>query len=129
MRGYLMHLKPDGVVIMHLSNRNLELMQPVAGIARGAGGFALEQTYRKPPGATETIDTDEDAVIIGRDRAALAPFLNQPQWRPADPGTVRMWTDDYTNLFGALIRGVGHNERETADQRKALAAAPPQSGS
>ena len=28
MRGYLAHIKPDGVVIMHLSNRNLELMQP-----------------------------------------------------------------------------------------------------
>ena len=120
MRGYLLRLKPDGVVIMHLSNRNLELMQPVAGIAKAAGGFALQQAYRKPPGgAVDPIDTDEDAVIIGRDQAALAPFVGQPQWRPADPGNVRVWTDDYTNLFGALIRGVGHNEREAAAQAKA----------
>ena len=117
MRGYLQRIKPDGVVIMHLSNRNLELMQPVAGIAKGAGGFALEQAYRKPRTATETIDTDEDAVIIGRDRAALAPFLADKRWRPADPGGVRVWTDDYTNLFGALVRGVGHNERESANGR------------
>jgi SAM-dependent methyltransferase len=123
MRGYLMRLKPDGVVIMHLSNRNLELMQPVSGIARAAGGFALQQAYRKPPDGLEPIDTDEDAVIVGRDKAALAPFTSQPQWRPADPGRVRVWTDDYTNLFGALIRGVGHNEREAAAQRQSEARA------
>jgi SAM-dependent methyltransferase len=121
MRGYLLRLKPGGVVIMHLSNRNLELMQPVSGIAEAAGGFALEQAYRKPPGGQDPIDTDEDAVIVGRDKAALAPFEGQPQWRPANAGGVRVWTDDYTNLFGALIRGVGHNEREAKARKDALA--------
>jgi SAM-dependent methyltransferase len=119
MRAYLERLKPDGVVIMHLSNRNLELMQPVSGIAKAAGGVALEQVYRMPRGAQAPFDTDEDAVIVGRDRAALAPFLADPRWRPADPGQVRVWTDDYTNLFGALIRGIGHNEREVAALRQA----------
>lgn len=112
MRGYLRHIKPDGVIIMHLSNRNLELMQPVAGVALAAGGAALQQAYRPPPGYIDKIDTGEDAVIVARNAAALAPYRADPRWKAADPHGVRVWTDDYTNLFGALIRGIGHAERE-----------------
>ncbi|HEX4180827.1 MAG TPA: fused MFS/spermidine synthase [Caulobacteraceae bacterium] len=111
MRGYLAHIKPDGVVIMHLSNRNLELMSPVAGIAEAAGGFALEQHYRPPPGALALVDTAEDAVIVGRSPAALAGFRADPRWSPARSNGVRVWTDDYTNLFGALVRRLRRPER------------------
>jgi hypothetical protein len=104
MRGYLAHIKPDGVVIMHLSNRNLELMSPVAGIAQAAGGLALQQRYTPPPGAAQLVDTAEDAVIVARSDAGLAPFRADPHWTPARSNGVRIWTDDYTNLFGALVR-------------------------
>ncbi|MEI9963916.1 MAG: fused MFS/spermidine synthase [Caulobacteraceae bacterium] len=113
MRGYLSHIKPDGVVIMHLSNRNLELMQPVAAVAGMAGGAALQQVYRPPPGSVPMIDMAEDTMIVARNAAVLAPFRADPRWKPARSGGVRVWTDDYTNLFGALIRGIGHVERET----------------
>ncbi|HEY8004007.1 MAG TPA: fused MFS/spermidine synthase, partial [Phenylobacterium sp.] len=38
MRGYLARIKPDGVIVFHLSNRNLELASPVAATALAAGG-------------------------------------------------------------------------------------------
>ena len=104
MRGYLARIKPDGVVIMHLSNRNLELMSPVAGVAQAAGGEALRQHYRPPAGAVALLDTAEDAVIVARTSAALAPYRTDPRWTPALSHGVRTWTDDYTNLFGALVR-------------------------
>ena len=104
MRGYLSKIKPDGVIIMHLSNRNLELMAPVAGIAQAAGGAALRQHYAPPPGAVQLIDTAEDVVIVARGAAALAPYRGDPRWTPALSHGVRVWTDDYTNLFGALVR-------------------------
>jgi len=104
MRGYLAKIKPDGVIIMHLSNRNLELMAPVAGIAQAAGGAARRQHYVPPPGAVPLIDTAEDAVIVARNTAALAPYRSDPRWTPALSHGVRIWTDDYTNLFGALVR-------------------------
>ncbi|MFI4966116.1 MAG: spermidine synthase, partial [Caulobacterales bacterium] len=43
VRGYLTHLKPDGVLILHLSNRNLDLNGPAQAVARAAGGVALIQ--------------------------------------------------------------------------------------
>ena len=108
MRGYLARIKPDGVVIMHLSNRNLELASPVAGIAAAAGGTALHQLYTPPTGAPALLDTAEEAVIVARNPAALAPYRSDPRWTPAQSHGVRVWTDDYTNLFGALVRRLEH---------------------
>src|ERR1700722_11858331 len=103
MRGYLARIKPDGVIIMHLSNRNLELMSPVAGVALAAGGAALQQVYFASKDVRAG-DSDEDAIIVARNPAALAPYMNDPHWTPAQSHGVRVWTDDYSNLFGALIR-------------------------
>ncbi|MDB5464462.1 MAG: putative spermine/spermidine synthase protein [Phenylobacterium sp.] len=105
VRGYLTHLKPDGVLILHLSNRNLDLNGPAQAVARAAGGVALIQHYRPKPG--EDLGgwpSLEDAVIIARSPAGLARFAHDGRWRPTDPNTARPWTDDYTNLFGALLR-------------------------
>ena len=112
MRGYLQHVKHDGIVIMHLSNNNLELVQPVAGIAKAAGGAALQQFYRAPAGTVSTFDAAEDAVIVARTPDALASFAADPRWKPAESHGVGIWTDDYTNLLAALVRGIGHIDRE-----------------
>jgi SAM-dependent methyltransferase len=102
VRGYLTHLKPDGVLILHLSNRNLDLKGPAQAVARAAGGVALLQEYKSSRG--QFWESDEDAVIIGRSPAALARFADDGRWKPGDPTKARPWTDDYTNLPGALWR-------------------------
>jgi hypothetical protein len=104
MRMYLAKIKPDGVVILHLSNRNLELDGPAQAIALAAGGRALLQVHNADPSLPQMWESSEDAVIVARTPAGLAPFVTDRRWRPADPRGVRPWTDDYTNLFGALVR-------------------------
>lgn len=101
MRGYLTKLKPDGVIILHLSNRHLDLRRPALAVARKAGGFALLQEYIEST-PSPLADSDETAVIVGRSREALAAYEAQTQWVNAQDGGVRPWTDDYTNLIGAL---------------------------
>jgi SAM-dependent methyltransferase len=102
MRGYLARIRPDGVIVFHLSNRNLELASPVAATAIAAGGAALQQSYRTH--AVGWSDAGEQAVIVARDPAALAPFRGDRRWTTAEPHGVRAWTDDYTNIFGAMVR-------------------------
>ncbi|HEV2531634.1 fused MFS/spermidine synthase [Phenylobacterium sp.] len=102
VRGYLGHLKPDGVVILHLSNRNLDLNGPAQAVARAAGGYGLIQNYQ--PAGHAFWESAEDAVIIGKSPAAIAAFAHDRRWRSADPTLARPWTDDYTNLVGALWR-------------------------
>ena len=104
VRMYLSKLKPDGVVVLHLSNRNLDLIRPAEAVALAAGGHAWSRTTRRCPGVCpELWESSEDAVIVTRSEAALAPFRNDA-WKDVNPQGVRPWTDDYTNLFGALVR-------------------------
>ena len=104
VRGYLTHLKPDGVLILHLSNRNLELNAPAQAVAAAAGGVALAQSYRPTKAEAAMWAAPEDALIIGRSPAALDRFKADARWRKTQPHLVRPWTDDYTNLVGALWR-------------------------
>jgi SAM-dependent methyltransferase len=103
VRGYLTHLRPDGVLILHLSNRNLTLIDPATAVAHAAGGFALVQQHRAPKDSPVLWESSEDAVIVARSREALAAFAADPRWTPADPTRARPWTDDYTNLAGAMV--------------------------
>lgn len=105
VRGYLTHLKPDGVLVLHLSNRNLDLNGPAQAVAKAAGGVALIQHYHPAPGADMSgWPSAEDAVIVARSPAGLARFARDGRWRQTEPDKVRPWTDDYTNLFGAVWR-------------------------
>lgn len=102
LQGYLARIKPDGVIVLHLSNRNLDLMGPAQAVARAAGGRALVQGYRPDQSAQGSWESAEDVVIVARSDAALAAFAADPRWERANPFLARPWRDDYTNLAGAL---------------------------
>jgi spermidine synthase len=102
MRMYLSKIKPEGIVVLHLSNRNLDLMAPAQAGALAAGGHALYQHHAANPNLPFLWESSEDAVILARDEAALAPYAADPRWSRAT-ATVRPWTDNYMNLIGALI--------------------------
>jgi len=102
MKGYLAKLKPDGVLIVHLSNRNLELRSPAMAVAEAAGGFALIQRHDAPEGSPPLWESSEDAMIVAKNLAALAPFEADERWSQTDPTAARPWTDDYMNLPGAF---------------------------
>ncbi|MDQ0463074.1 hypothetical protein QO010_000822 [Caulobacter ginsengisoli] len=115
---YLSKIKPDGVIILHLSNRNLELPRPAAAVAQAAGGYALFRRYlfidRGPCYYPETYyDSEEDALIVARSPEVLEAFkAADRRWVPGDPRGVRPWTDDYTNLFSSLVRRMVERSRD-----------------
>jgi spermidine synthase len=100
---YLRLLKPDGVLLLHLSNRNLALEAPAAASAKAAGGLALMQNYAPRDRASMFAASGTQAMLIAKSPAALAAFARDPRWRPARDKGVRAWNDDYTNVFGALL--------------------------
>lgn len=107
VRAYLTHIKPDGVLILHLSNRNLDLNAPAMAVAKAAGGYALLQEHRAPSNSPSMWESAEDALIIARSPEVLAKYAADPRWEPTKPDLVRPWTDDYTNLIGAMLRRMG----------------------
>ncbi len=128
MKGYLARVKPDGIVILHLSNRHLELIFPAASVVKAAGGHALFQGYRAAEGMPNYWESSEDVMIVARDPAVLAAYAAEPRWLPPPPATVRTWTDDYTNLIGAMTGNLQKRRltwQAEAEVRRAPRPAPP----
>lgn len=111
MRTYLSRAKPDGIVILHLSNRHLELLGPAHAIARAAGAYSLQQRYRKGAESPPLAESSEDVVIVSRDLEVMTRFLAEGGWEVPPPATTRPWTDDYTNVPGALLAGLLAEDR------------------
>lgn len=102
VKTYLSKLKPDGILILHLSNRNLDLVSPAMAVAHAAGGEALLQRHRLADGSPPLWESSEDALIVAKSVEALARFEADPRWEATQPVLVEPWTDDYTNLVGAV---------------------------
>lgn len=97
---YLQHLTPDGVIAAHISNRHLDL-QPV--FWQLAEEFGLHILRISTP-ASEEGDFPSEWILLTYN----ADFLEIPQIqsRAVDyegySTSVRLWTDDYSNLFQIL---------------------------
>ena len=100
---YLRHVKHDGIVAFHVSNRFLDLIPVVARLAKEQGAHAV--LVRDDPDEEEDYRRSRtDWVLVSRDPAALkrpaivergaAPPEDRPEWRT--------WTDDYSNLIQIL---------------------------
>ncbi len=99
-------IKPDGVVLLHLSNRNLELEGPAAASVRLAGGAPVVQNYFSSAPSVY-VESGAQAILAARDRETLSPFIARSDWKPTTI-QARPWTDDYVNVFGALVARIRH---------------------
>lgn len=104
LKGYLRVVKPDGVVLLHLSNRNLEITLPAVAAARALGASDQHQVYIKRQDAPEMAEASTEALAISPTEAGLADFRADARWRTLAPTDVKPWTDDYVNLFGSMVR-------------------------
>ncbi len=102
--GYLRLLRPDGVLVLHLSNRNLEITLPASAAARALGAPDLHQIYVEAGDQPEMAEASTEALVISPTEAGLADFRTDARWRELADTSVRPWTDDYVNLFGSLLR-------------------------
>ena len=97
---YFDRLAPSGVLAVHVSNSFLDLAPVVGRAAQTLGKFA------------RVVEVQEDArehrghslwVLLASHPKTLDRLLPPGTWRPAPaPAWLRVWTDDYSNLFQIL---------------------------
>jgi len=100
---YLRHMKPDGIVAFHVSNRFLDLIPVVARLAKELGAHAV--LVRDDPDEEEDHRRSRsDWVLVSRDPAALKreAMVEREATEAEDRPEWRTWTDDYSNLIQIL---------------------------
>lgn len=97
-------IKPDGMVLMHISNKHMVLAPVVVGVAE-----ANDMVAR----ACDCDDGYDDekhifgslVVAVARDDADFGALAKSKDWveQEADEDEW-VWTDDYSNVIGAILR-------------------------
>jgi hypothetical protein len=95
---YERHIKADGVIAFHISNRYLDL-KPVVNTIAKAHGFSVawvRETYNDGGTRSDWILLTKDSSLFGTPEILAGT-------RPIPPtGQRRIWTDDFNNLLQAL---------------------------
>jgi SAM-dependent methyltransferase len=99
MSLYFRHLRPDGILAVHISNRYLDLQPVLAGETAATGKFARlvdsdEDDADDVFGATWVLVASSPSAFLGEELGSTEPL--KPERK------VRLWTDDYSNLFQIL---------------------------
>jgi len=92
---YLKHLDANGVIAIHISNRFLNLVLPLKAVQEHFGLYArLVDRPKKGLAAASTW------VLLSRNERIIERMSSTE----LDSRPVRLWTDDYSNLFYVLKR-------------------------
>jgi SAM-dependent methyltransferase len=100
---YLRITRPRGVVLLHLSNKYLDLLPVAYAGARELGAHILHKPY-----AGEGVHPDAQACVWAavtasqRTAGLLQRGLGWQDLRQSPPRPVRPWTDRFSNILSAL---------------------------
>jgi hypothetical protein len=96
---YFRHMKSDGILVVHISNRYLNLQPVLAGEIKEIGKIG------------RVVDTEDDDtqdlfgatwVLIRSPAYGFSQSITNSSSDLAKARKIRLWTDDYSNLFQIL---------------------------
>jgi spermidine synthase len=102
IRLYLDKAKPDGIVLLHISNRYLDL------------DAVLGATIKVLPGVHGFIISDDEAdgsygqststvAVFAKSEEALEPLRSLKEVSDFEESNLRPWTDDYSDILGPFL--------------------------
>jgi hypothetical protein len=109
MEIYKSKLAPQGAVMMHVSNRHLELSSVVVGIAEA--NDLKSWVYSEDSGRDNEYIFSTSVVVSAREEADVGGLASSEQWALEEADEKqRVWTDDYSNVLGAVWRRLREGE-------------------
>ncbi|UFX47429.1 fused MFS/spermidine synthase [Bradyrhizobium sp. 41S5] len=110
MAIYKEKLAPQGAVVMHVSNRHLELASVVVGIADA--NDMKSWVYSEDSGRDNEYIFSTSVVVSAREDADVGKLASSDVWTETDANEKQwVWTDDYSNVLGAVYRRLRDGEQ------------------
>jgi hypothetical protein len=101
MKVYLSRLNPGGIILTHISNNHLDLIDVVTATAASEGLVARLNDEDVVPGLDPMIKFST-VMILARTNADFGALTDWDLQKPA--AGQAPWSDDYSNLLGPLIK-------------------------
>lgn len=109
MAIYKSKLTPQGAVLMHVSNRHLELASVVVGIADA--NDLKSWVFSEDSGRDADYIFSTTVVLSARDPSDVGKIASSDKWTLTEAeDDQRVWTDDYSNVLGAVWRRLRDGE-------------------
>lgn len=101
---YFRKLSPDGILLVHISNRHLSLAPVLGNLARELGLVCRRCNDTVTDEEEEAGKFASDWVILVRDEKRLGSLANpDSNWKPIPyDRKVGLWTDDFSNIVAVL---------------------------
>jgi spermidine synthase len=99
LQGYFRTLAPDGLLVIHISNRFIDLEPVLAALAREEGLVTAMRADRSEKNAL----THSNWVALARDPAQLKALTGSGGWRPLAAPSATVWRDDYASILPHLM--------------------------
>ncbi len=98
---YLEKLKPNGLLLFHVSNKSLNVGRPLAGLADNLGLNVMRQDNK----IESRLESHQGKfasqwVVMSRDQTRLSRLPQSPaRWRALQFHGEALWTDDFSNII------------------------------
>ena len=110
MEIYKEKLAPQGVVAMHVSNRHLELSSVVVGIADA--NDLKSWVFSEDSSRDSEYIFSTSVVVSARNETDVGSLASSDKWAETEADDhQRVWTDDYSNVLGAVWRRLRDGEQ------------------
>lgn len=98
MELYLRHLKPDGILALNISNTYIDLLPVAVQLGRA---FGKQVTYIPSAGSEDYQIYYAAWTLLSAEPLESPDIVEAAQPLPVQ-SDIRVWTDDYSNLFEVL---------------------------
>ena len=100
---YRRKLRPDGIILYHISNRYLDLRPVLVELARDARMAGAIGDHEANSEQREKLYYSSRWVALSTEAATLAPLVRERGWTVLPPAAdVNLWTDDFSDVLGVM---------------------------
>ncbi len=99
LKLYMEHLTPDGVLVLHISNRHLDLRPVVEGLAATEG---LTSRVVEGDGNERGCWGSTWVIVTANEQFAARPNIVSAESDEESESSADVWTDDYSNIYQIL---------------------------
>jgi hypothetical protein len=101
---YRRKLSSRGIVVMHISNRNVKLKDVVAAVAAENRLVTFVNRPTLTKALADEMKSAAEVAVLARRETDVGALAAHADWRRQLGGGLRPWTDDYANVVGAIWR-------------------------